>query len=124
HCGDGMLFLAGGVESMTRAPFVMAKAPSAWNRSPELVDSTIGWRFINKKLSSVYHPFSMGETAENVAERWKISREAQDLFAVKSQEKYFAAAEAGKFSEEIVPLLILGGKEEQIYFSVDEHPRR
>src|SRR5688572_6843205 len=83
-CGDGEIFIAGGVESMTRAPFVMLKPAAAWNRTPEVVDTTIGWRFPNKALTEKYHPYSMGETAENVASRWKISREEQDAFAVQS----------------------------------------
>ena len=80
-CNEGMLYIACGVESMTRAPFVTAKSEGAWNRKVETFDSTIGWRFINKKLAEMYHPFSMGETAENVARDWDISREAQDQFA-------------------------------------------
>jgi 3-oxoadipyl-CoA thiolase len=123
-CGEGELYIAGGVESMTRAPFVMSKAPHAYNRHTELFDSTIGWRFPNKKLTDKYYPYSMGETAENVAKQWKISRQAQDAFALASQEKYFAALAAGKWAEEIVPLEILGGKEEKIYFEKDEHPRQ
>ena len=122
-CGEGELYIAGGVESMTRAPFVMSKAPHAYNRHTELFDSTIGWRFPNKRLTDQYYPYSMGETAENVAKQWKITREAQDRFALASQEKYFAALAAGKWAQEIVPLEILGGKEEKIYFEKDEHPR-
>jgi 3-oxoadipyl-CoA thiolase len=122
-CGDGELYIAAGVESMTRAPFVMAKASHAYSRQAEVVDSTIGWRFVNKKLAEVYHPYSMGETAENVAQRWKVSREAQDVFGLASQQKYFAALEAGKWTAEIAPVEILGGKQEKIYFSVDEQPR-
>src|ERR1700749_2941849 len=87
-CGEGELYIAGGVESMTRAPFVMSKAPNAYNRNTELFDSTIGWRFPNKKLTDKYYPYSMGETAENVARQWNISRQAQDAFALGSQEKY------------------------------------
>ena len=123
-CGDGEIFIAGGVESMTRAPFVMAKSSHAYNRNAEIFDSTIGWRFINKKLSEKYFPYSMGETAENVAKQWKISRHAQDEFALASQEKYFAALEKDKWREEISAIEILGGKEEKIYFEKDEHPRK
>lgn len=123
-CGDGELMIAGGVESMTRAPLVMAKSPGAWNRSPEMYDSTIGWRFPNKKLTDMYYPYSMGETAENVAKQWNISRHAQDEFALQSQEKYFAALEKQKWSDEIAGVEILGGKEEKIYFDKDEPPRR
>ncbi|HEX4374803.1 MAG TPA: acetyl-CoA C-acyltransferase [Puia sp.] len=123
-CGDGEIFIAGGVESMTRAPFVMAKSSHAYNRNAEIFDSTIGWRFINKKLSEKYFPYSMGETAENVAKQWKISRHAQDEFALASQEKYFAALEKDKWREEISAVEILGGKEEKIFFDKDEHPRK
>src|SRR5688500_12593980 len=100
-CGDGSLYIAGGVESMTRAPFVMLKSGAAWNRTPEVVDTTIGWRFANGKLTEKYYPYSMGETAENVAKQWKISREEQDEFAFGSHSKYFTAQEAGKFKDEI-----------------------
>jgi 3-oxoadipyl-CoA thiolase len=124
QCGDGNIFISGGVESMTRAPFVMAKSSSPWNRVPDVVDSTIGWRFVNNKLTAAYYPYSMGETAENVAKRWNLSRQSQDAFALQSQEKYFAALDAGKWSQEIIDVEILGGKEEKIYFSNDEHPRR
>lgn len=123
-CNEGEVYIAGGVESMTRAPFVMAKSSSPWNRNPEVFDSTIGWRFINKKLSEKYYPFSMGETAENVARQWNISRHAQDEFALESQEKYFAALDKQLWKEEIVPVEILGGKDEKIFFENDEHPRR
>jgi len=122
-CGDGDLFIAGGVESMTRAPFVMGKSTSAYNRNAEIFDSTIGWRFVNKKMADLYQPYSMGETAENVARQWKVSREAQDQLGLLSQEKYFAALEAGKWSAEIAPVEILGGKQEKIYFDRDEPPR-
>jgi 3-oxoadipyl-CoA thiolase len=123
-CGEGELYIAGGVESMTRAPFVMAKAPHAYSRQAELFDSTIGWRFPNRRLTDRYYPYSMGETAENVAKQWKISREAQDAFALASQEKYFAALAAGKWAQEIAPVEILGGKEEKLFFEKDEHPRQ
>jgi acetyl-CoA acetyltransferase family protein len=90
-CNEGLLYIAGGVESMTRAPFVMAKSSGAFDRKIETYDTTLGWRFLNKKLSELYHPFSMGETAENVAKQWNISREEQDAFALNSQEKYSLA---------------------------------
>jgi acetyl-CoA acetyltransferase family protein len=122
-CGDGELFIAGGVESMTRAPFVMGKNSHAYSRQSEMFDSTIGWRFVNKKLADAYYPYSMGETAENVAKRWSVSREAQDAFGLASQQKYFAALEAGRWAAEMAPVEILGGKQEKIYFSVDEQPR-
>ncbi len=123
-CGDGELFIAGGVESMSRAPFVMGKAESAYSRSAEIFDTTMGWRFINKKLSELYHPYTMGETAENVAEKYGVTREAQDQFALRSQDRYFAAHEAGKFKDEIVPVTIDLGKGKTTVFDTDEHPRR
>ncbi|MBC5994228.1 thiolase family protein [Pontibacter cellulosilyticus] len=122
-CGDGEVYLAGGVESMTRAPFVMAKAETAFSRTPEIYDTTIGWRFTNPALSQLHYPFAMGETAENVAERYGISRETQDEFAHQSQLKYKAAAEAGKFKDEIVPVRIPQRKGDDIIFDTDEHPR-
>jgi 3-oxoadipyl-CoA thiolase len=122
-CGEGELMIAGGVESMTRAPFVMLKSSGAWNRTPEVVDSTIGWRFSNKKLTDQYYPYSMGETAENVARQWKISRQAQDEFALESQEKYAAALAKGKWKDEITGVEIFGGRDEKIYFEKDEPPR-
>ena len=100
-CGDAELIIAGGVESMTRAPFVTAKPASPYARTIETYDTTMGWRFVNKKLASLYYPYSMGETAENVANQWNISREEQDVFALQSQEKYFAAKEAKKWDDEI-----------------------
>ena len=123
-CGDGDVIIAGGVESMTRAPFVMAKPSLAYQRSTEIHDSTIGWRFVNKKLSAMYYPYSMGETAENIAKQWSISRESQDKFALASQKKYFMALEKGKWNAEISGVEIFGGKDEKIYFSTDEHPRQ
>ena len=123
-CGEGMLYIAGGVESMTRAPFVMAKSTTAFQRSSDVFDSTIGWRFINKRLTTMYYPYSMGETAENIAKQWKIGREEQDVFALGSQEKYFAALDKGRWKEEIVGVEIFGGKDEKIYFETDEHPRQ
>jgi 3-oxoadipyl-CoA thiolase len=123
-CGEGELYIAAGVESMTRAPFVMGKSSQAFSRNTEIFDSTIGWRFINKKLANQYHPYSMGETAENVARQWKVSREAQDAFGLASQEKYFAALGAGKWADEIAGVEILGGKQEKIYFEKDEPPRQ
>ncbi len=122
-CGDAELVIACGVESMTRAPFVMAKTSSGFQRNVEIHDSTIGWRFTNKKMAEMYHPYSMGETAENVARQWKISRQEQDEFALASQEKYFAALAAGKWKDELAPVVILGAKQEQILFDTDEHPR-
>jgi acetyl-CoA C-acetyltransferase len=120
--GDGDVYIAGGVESMSRAPFAMAKSTDAFSRRVEMVDTTIGWRFVNSKLSKLYYPYSMGETAENVAEKWKISREQQDEFGLASQQKYFAAQKARKFDDEIVGVQVQRGKE-TIEFSVDEYPR-
>lgn len=121
--GDGDVYLAGGVESMTRAPFVMAKAETAFGRTPEIYDTTIGWRFTNKALSALYHPYAMGETAENVAERWKITREEQDAFAFASQQKYAAAHASNRFAEELIPVSIPQKKGDPILFTKDEHPR-
>lgn len=121
-CNEGMLYVAGGVESMTRAPFVMAKSDAAWSRKNEVYDTTIGWRFTNKKMADLYYPFSMGETAENVAKQYKISREDQDGFACNSQEKYFNALVEDKWKDEIIPVEITENKEATI-FSEDEHPR-
>ena len=121
-CGDAELMIACGVESMSRAPFVVAKSISAYDRTPQMFDTTMGWRFINKKLSELHHPYTMGETAENVAAQWKISRQAQDEFAANSQAKYEAAHRAGKFSNELVAVPVPNGKE-TISFDKDEHPR-
>lgn len=121
-CGEGMLYIAGGVESMTRAPFVTAKSDGAWSRKTETHDTTIGWRFTNKKLAEMYHPFSMGETAENVARQWNIGRAEQDLFAFQSQEKYAQALASGKWNDEIIGVEITENKE-AVVFGVDEHPR-
>ncbi|MCB0488874.1 MAG: acetyl-CoA C-acyltransferase [Cyclobacteriaceae bacterium] len=121
--GDGEVFIAGGVESMSRAPFVMPKAAGAFSRQAEVYDTTIGWRFTNPKLAKLHYPFSMGETAENVAERWKISREEQDAFGLQSQQRYFAARDKNKFKNEIVPVIIPQKKGNAIEFSVDENPR-
>jgi 3-oxoadipyl-CoA thiolase len=121
-CGEGDLYIAAGVESMSRAPFVMAKPTSAYSRKLEMVDTTIGWRFPNKNLTDQYYPYSMGETAENVAERWKISRTAQDEFALESQLKYFAALAAEKWNDEIVAVELV---QDQLvsWVTKDEHPR-
>lgn len=123
QCGDGEVFIAGGVESMTRAPFVMAKADGAFGRNQQMFDTTMGWRFVNPKLSALYHPYTMGETAENVAKQWNISRAEQDQFAFESQDKYQKAHEAGKFADEIVPYTIELGKGKTAIFDKDEHPR-
>ena len=122
-CGDGAVYIAGGVESMSRAPFVMGKAENAFARKQALFDTTMGWRFINATLSEKYHPYTMGETAENVATQWSISRAAQDAFALNSQEKYQAAHEAQQFADELVPYTVSLGKGKTLHFDKDEHPR-
>ncbi|MFZ5827652.1 MAG: 3-oxoadipyl-CoA thiolase [Bacillota bacterium] len=121
--GDGEVYVAGGTESMTRAPFVMAKHGEAWERKTEIFDTTIGWRFTNPRLADLYYPYSMGETAENVAERWGISREAQDQFALTSQQRAVAAQAAGRFDDEIIPVAIPQRKGDPVQVTVDEHPR-
>lgn len=121
--GEGDVYIAGGVESMTRAPLVMPKADGAFSRKTEIYDSTIGWRFTNKQLADLYYPFSMGETAENVAREWKISREDQDRFAFESQSKYKQALQAGIWQQEIIPVEITPNKQDKVVFSADEHPR-
>jgi 3-oxoadipyl-CoA thiolase len=120
--GEGDCYLAGGVESMTRAPFVVAKNPEPFGRKAEMHDTTIGWRFTNPVLAKKHFPFSMGETAENVAEKYKISREDQDKFAYDSQMKTKSAIEAGKFNDEIIPIEIKK-KKETVIFERDEFPR-
>ena len=121
-CGDGDLIIACGVESMSRAPFVMPKSTSAFAREPQIFDTTLGWRFINKRLAELYYPYTMGETAENIAKRWNISRNAQDEFAMASQQKYARALEAGKWKDEIIPIQVQIGKD-VFDFDTDEHPR-
>ncbi len=120
--GDAELMIAGGVESMSRAPFVMPKQSDAFGRKAELYDTTLGWRFLNSRLSELYHPYSMGETAENVAKQWNISRLAQDQFALESQAKYAAAKTAGKWADEIVPVEAVQSKQVVVIHG-DEHPR-
>jgi acetyl-CoA C-acetyltransferase len=121
-CGDGDLIIACGVESMSRAPFVMPKATTAFSRENQVFDTTLGWRFVNKKLSEMYYPYSMGETAENVARQWNISRNAQDEFAMESQQKYARALDANLWRDEIIPLQVQIGKD-VFDFDKDEHPR-
>ncbi len=124
RAGDASLMLAGGVESMTRAPFVMGKADSAFSRSASIFDTTIGWRFVNNLMKAKYGVDSMPETAENVADQFKISREDQDLFAMASQEKTAAAQQSGFFDSEIVKVSIAQKKGDPIVVSRDEHPRQ
>ena len=123
EAGHGDFFIAGGVESMSRAPFVLAKGAAAFSRKVEMHDSTIGWRFTNPKLAAAYQPYSMGETAENVARQYKLSREEQDEFAHNSQMKCKAAMEAGRFQDEIIPVEIPQRKGDPIIVDTDEHPR-
>ena len=123
-CDDAELIIACGVESMSRAPFVMSKASTPFQRSAEIFDTTLGWRFINDKLKGLHHPYSMGETGENVAKQWDITREAQDTFALSSQQKYFEALERGKWNDEIVPVTVEGAKGVSTTVSTDEHPRK
>jgi 3-oxoadipyl-CoA thiolase len=124
--GDGDVFIAGGVESMTRAPYVMAKPDAPFDRgNRELYDSTLGWRFTNPRLAAAHYPYSMGETAENVAERWKVTRDLQDEFALRSQQRAVAAIEEGRFAGQIVPITVppRGGRGESSVVDRDEHPR-
>ncbi|MFL5659392.1 MAG: 3-oxoadipyl-CoA thiolase [Ktedonobacteraceae bacterium] len=121
--GMGDTFVAGGVESMTRAPFVLGKVDSAFSRNMKLEDTTLGWRFVNPKLSAVHHPHSMGETAENVAEKYGISRADQDAFALRSHQRAVAAQQSGRFAAEIVPVTIPQKKGEPVIVALDEHPR-
>jgi 3-oxoadipyl-CoA thiolase len=122
--GDGDAFVAGGVESMTRAPYVMAKPDAAFDRgNREVYDTTLGWRFTNPRLAEMYHPFSMGETGENVAEQCGVGREEQDAFALRSHERAVAAIENGRFQNQIVPVMVPQAKGEPIEISRDEHPR-
>jgi 3-oxoadipyl-CoA thiolase len=119
----GDTFVAGGVESMTRSPFVLGKPDSAFSRAMNLQDTTLGWRFVNPRLSALYHPYTMGETAENVAERTRISREEQDAYALRSHQRAVAAQQTGRFTEEIIPVPVLQKKGEAVLVALDEQPR-
>ncbi len=121
--GAGDTFVAGGVESMTRAPFVLGKSDAAFGRNMKLEDSTLGWRFVNPKMAAMHHPYSMGETAENVAERYHISRAEQDAYALRSHQQAVAAQQSGLFAQEIVPVTIPQKKGAEVVVSQDEHPR-
>ncbi len=123
EAGHGDVVVAGGVESMSRAPYVLSKTDSAYGRTQELHDTTIGWRFVNSRLASLHHPFSMGETAENVARRYDVTREDQDLFALQSQHRWREANSAGVFRDEIIPVEVPQRKGAPIVFDTDEHPR-
>ena len=121
--GYGDMFIAGGVESMTRAPFVLPKAELAYSRAGQVYDTSIGWRFINHKLSALYHPYTMGETAENIAEKYGITRQEQDEFAYKTQLNYQNALNTNKFENELIPVHIPQRKGDALVFQQDEHPR-
>jgi 3-oxoadipyl-CoA thiolase len=121
--GEAQLMIAGGVESMSRAPFVMPKADSAFGRNAEIYDTTIGWRFVNKKMKAVHGVDSMPETAENVATDHRIEREAQDRMALASQRKAVAAQKAGFFDSEITPVSVPQRKGDPVVVAQDEHPR-
>ncbi len=121
--GQGQIYIAGGVESMSRAPFVIPKGEEPFSRKAEVFDTTLGWRFLNSKLSKLYHPYSMGETAENVAGKWNISREQQDHFAFESQQRYHRAHEADKFGNELISVPLLQPKGDTLIFDKDEYPR-
>ena len=121
--GQGDVMVAGGVESMSRAPYVLSKSDQAFGRSQELADSTIGWRFVNPRLAAMHPPISLGETAENVARAHRVSREDQDRFALASQERWSAANAAGRFAGELVAVDVPQGKGAPKRFDTDEHPR-
>jgi acetyl-CoA acyltransferase len=121
--GEASFYLAGGVESMSRAPFVQGKATTAFSRTAEIFDTTIGWRFVNALMKAQYGIDSMPETGENVAEQFKVSREDQDLFAARSQLKAVAAQKSGRFGDEIVAVMVPAGKGEPTRVDTDEHPR-
>ena len=123
-CEDAEVVIACGVESMSRAPFVLPKSTSPFQRTSEIYDTTLGWRFVNKKLAEIHHPYSMGETAENVAKKWNISREAQDRFALSSQEKYFKALENNLWNDEIIPVEVDAEHGTKKLVDRDEHPRK
>jgi 3-oxoadipyl-CoA thiolase len=121
--GEGDVYLAGGAESMTRAPFVMAKSETAFARDFTAHDTTLGWRFVNQRLAKQFFPYTMGHTAENVAKQFNISREDQDAFAFESQRKYHRAAEKGRFRKELVPVFVPQPKGDAALFDTDEQPR-
>jgi acetyl-CoA acyltransferase len=123
RAGEGSIVVAGGSESMSRAPFVMPKADSAFSRKAEIHDTTIGWRFVNRQMKALYGTDSMPETAENVAERWKVSRADQDEFALRSQQKASAAMANGRLAAEITPVVIPQRKGDPVTVDTDEHPR-
>lgn len=121
--GAGDTFVAGGVESMTRAPFVLGKAESAFSRNTQMYDTTLGWRFVNPKLAAMHQPYGMGETAENVAEKYALGREEQDAYALRSHQRAVAAQREGRFADEILPVSVPQKKGEPVIVSQDEQPR-
>ena len=121
--GETRLMIAGGVESMSRAPFVMGKAETAWSRQAAIYDTTIGWRFPNPLMKKLYDTHSMPQTADNVAEEFSISRADQDAFALRSQQRWAAAHAAGRFADELVPVVIPQKKGDPKVVDTDEHPR-
>lgn len=123
RAGDAQLMIAGGVESMTRAPYVLGKAGSAFDRAQKIEDTTLGWRFVNPAMRHSYGVDSMPETGENVADQWRVSREDQDRFALASQEKAAAAIAGGRMAVEIVPVSVPQRNGDPLIFSRDEHPR-
>ena len=123
RCGDAALGIAGGVESMTRAPYVMGKAAGAFDRAQQIEDTTLGWRFVNPAMRAAYGVDTMPQTAENVADQWRVAREDQDAFALASQQKAAAAIASGRMAAEIVPMTIPQRKGDPIVFDTDEHPR-
>jgi acetyl-CoA acyltransferase len=123
RCGDAAFGIAGGVESMTRAPYVMGKAAGAFDRAQQIEDTTLGWRFVNPAMRGAYGVDTMPQTAENVADQWRVARSDQDAFALASQQKAAAAIASGRLAAEIVPVTIPQRKGDPIVFSTDEHPR-
>ncbi len=123
EANHGDVFVAGGVESMSRAPYVLSKSENAYGRTQQIYDTSIGWRFVNPKLAEKHHPFPMGETAENVARKYGIDRESQDRFALSSQQKWAKAQKQGAFNDEIVPVEISQRKGPALVVDTDEHPR-
>ena len=121
--GMGDVFIAGGVESMSRAPYVLSKADAAFGRGQEIFDTSIGWRFVNPRLAEMHPPYAMGETAENVARRHGVSREDQDAFALRSQQRWSQAHEANRFVDELLAVDVPQRRGEPIRFESDEHPR-
>lgn len=123
QCGEAELVVAGGVESMTRAPFVLGKAEGAYSRTPRLEDTTLGWRFVNPLMEARYGVDSMAQTAENLIAQYGITREAQDAFALRSQQRYARARDQGFFTRETIPVVVPGRKQDPVVVDRDEHPR-